>query len=441
MSHVAYFRPSLILVMSLIASALPARAEDPPVTRAREIWQLLATERYDDFVATGSAEVQAAMDSKQAAQIWAGLSFRLGEYQQVESAENTEKGAYNSVSLVCRFERGTATVRLVLDQQGQMGGLWFDKVEPTAPYEPPPYVDKESFREEEVTVKCGEFELPGTLSLPKVGKRHPAVVLVHGSGPHDQDETVGANKPFRDIAWGLASHGVAVLRYEKRTHKYPRSIKPEDITLEWEVIDDALAAAELLHQRAEIDARRVFVLGHSLGAMAAPFIAARDERLAGIILMAGGARSILDLIEDQVDYIARLDGDVSEEERKELTAIKQATAAIRAGQLDAVDQTLLDVPLEYWAHLHARDPVQAAATLRCRILILQGGRDYQVTKADYALWQKRLGGRKNVQFKLYEALDHLMIAGEGPSTPADYQQRGHVDRAVIKDIADWVAGD
>ena len=439
MSHRNAFSSCLVVIAALVVLATPTRADDDkPIARAREVWQLMATERYDQFIATGDEQMKAALTAEQAAQIWEGLGFRLGKYHEVESATNTKLGQYDSVSIVCRFERGTATIRVVLDQQGRLSGLWLDQVELTAPYEPPAYVDQAAFHEEEVTVKYGEFELPGTLSRPKTGAEHPAIVLVHGSGPHDQDETVGAHKPFRDLAWGLASRGIAVLRYEKRTHKYPKSIKPEDVTLEWEVIYDAVAAAELLRKHADIDARRVFVLGHSLGAMAAPFIADRDDRLAGIVLMAGNARSILELIEDQVEYIANLDGDFSEEERKELAEIKQATGAIRAGRLDEVEEPLLGAPSEYWAHLHARNPVETAATLNCPILIIHGGRDYQVTRADYALWKQRLGGRKNVTIKLYEALNHLMVAGQGPSGPADYQHAGHVDETVIGDIVSWI---
>jgi len=76
----------------------------------------------------------------------------------------------------------------------------------------------------------------------------PAVVLVHGSGPQDRDETIGPNKPFRDLAWGLASQGIAVLRYDKRTkvHGAMMAGAVEQFTVKEETIDDALAAVALL---------------------------------------------------------------------------------------------------------------------------------------------------------------------------------------------------
>lgn len=441
MSHPECFQPHLLLIASLIAATMPVRAEDQPVARAREIWQLMATGRFDEFVATGDEKVKAALSPERAAQIWAGLGFQLGQYQEIQSATNIKQGENDAIILICRFARGTATVRVVLDQQGRLSGLWTrtTKILPIAPpYEPPAYVNQQAFYEEPALVVCGEFELPGTLTIPKTGAPHPAIVLVHGSGSADEDETFGPHKPFRDLAWGLASRGVAVLRYEKRNHKYGRSTKTEDVTLEWEVIDDALAAARILRARPDIDDQRVVVLGHSLGGMAAPFIASRDPRLAGIVLMAANARSILDLIEDQLAYLANLDGNVSEDEREELVRVKQATTAIRDGRPSEVEEPLLGAPAAYWAHLHQRDPVKVAAGLKCRILIIHGGRDYQVTRADYALWHERLSNHKNVTIKLHETLNHLMVAGDGPSTPAEYQQPGHVDEAVIEDIANWI---
>jgi len=193
----------------------------------------------------------------------------------------------------------------------------------------------------------------------------------------------------------------------------------------------------LLRPKPEIDPKRIYVLGHSLGAMAAPFIAARDGMLAGIILMAGNARSALALVEDQIEYLAAVDGGVTAEERAQIDAIKKTIAGIRAGNLEG--ETLLGAPALYWARIDKRDQVATAAGLSCPILILQGGRDYQVSDKDFAIWKERLGGRKNVAFRRYPALNHLMMAGKGASRPREYQQAGHVDPEVISDIVVWIA--
>jgi uncharacterized protein len=325
----------------------------------------------------------------------------------------------------------------VLDQKGRVSGLWFDKAEMTAKYEPPAYVKKDSFREEKVTVSAGQFPLPGTLTIPAGTGPFAGVVLVHGSGPHDEDETIGPNRPFRDLAWGLASRGIAVLRYEKRTQAHPNSKKPDEWTLADETIDDAAAAAELLRKRPEIDPKRVYVAGHSLGGLAAPYIAKRDGKLAGIVILAGSARPVMDLLEYQYEYLAKLDGTVSPEEQQAIDNVKRATVAIRAGRLQDVPGDLA-VQARGLAELDKLRPPEAAAELKIPMLIIQGGRDYQVTRDDFGLWQKALAKRKDVTFKLIDDLNHLFMAGSGPSGPGEYQRAGHVDGRVVEAIAGWL---
>ncbi len=427
-----------VVPMLALLGAAQVRADDAKVVRAREILKLLIDGKYKEFVATGDQAVRAGFSPEKAGQVWAGLLFQLGGYQSEESAELVKAGEQESVSFVLRFERGTCTLRVVLDQSDKMSGFWCDAINPSADYKAPPYVDESSFREEDVTVSAGQFPLPGKLTLPKAPGPHPGIVLVHGSGPNDQDETVGANKPFRDLAWGLASRGVAVLRYEKRTRVHPLAKPAAEWTLEDEVIDDAIAAAELLRKHKDIDPKRVYVLGHSLGGTLAPYIAQKDGKLAGIVIMAGSARSILDLLEEQTEYIATLGGQPSEKDRQELDKLKQQLAAIRAGKTQDVTEPILSVPAVYWERLHKLDPAGVAAKLETPMLILQGGRDYQVTKKDFTLWKERLGNHKSVTLKLFDDLNHLFIAGQGPSTPAEYQQAGHVDEKVIGAIRTWI---
>src|SRR6201999_1634611 len=127
----------------------------------------------------------------------------------------------------------------------------------------------------EVTVGDDQWKLGGTIVEP-VGKGpFPAVVLVHGPGPDDRDETIYSNHIFRDLAEGLASQGIAVLRYDKRTKVYGEKMSELDFTIQDETVDDAVKAVALLRQQPEIDPARVFVLGHSLGGYASPRIAAR----------------------------------------------------------------------------------------------------------------------------------------------------------------------
>jgi len=246
------------------------------------------------------------------------------------------------------------------------------------------------------------------------------VILVHGSGPHDRDETIGPNKPFRDLAWGLANRGIAVLRYEKRTHQYgDRMGGNPNLTVREETTDDALAAVGVLRTHDRIDPKRIFVLGHSLGGMLAPRIGVADPSLAGLVIMAGTTRPLLDVAREQLVYLATINPG-SPDPDKGIEQLKRAA------------------PDAYWKDLDSYSPGATAATLTFPMLILQGERDYQVTTADLQGWRDALRGHSGVTIKSYPTLNHLFQAGEGKSTPAEYQKAGHMPDFVLDDIAAWI---
>ncbi len=309
----------------------------------------------------------------------------------------------------------------------------------------PAYVRKDSFVEREVTVGRFPWALPGTLTLPLGRGPFSAVVLVHGSGPADRDEKIGPNRPFRDLAWGLASRGIVVLRYEKRTRQHPYLTAfslPNGFTPADETVDDALAAVKLLGRQPEVDPKRVFVLGHSLGGMLVPRIAAGDAGIAGFIILAGANRPLEDIIVDQTKYIVR-HMHSREEVRKEVVEVLRDVAQIKSLQpSDTSDNSRLifGAPPSYWLDLRGYVPAKAAKELKRSLLILQGERDYQVTMADFGVWKDELSSRPDVTLKSYPGLNHMFIKGCGESMPAEYWQPGHVASEVIEDIATWILG-
>ena len=134
------------------------------------------------------------------------------------SSESTAAGI--GVSLPVKFDRGDFVFNVIVDPSGAIASLYVRPADAKAAYSHPSYARPDSYIERAVTVGAGEWKLPATLSLPKTAGKVPAIVLVHGSGAHDRDETVFASKPFRDLAEGLASDGIAVLRYEKRNQAH-----------------------------------------------------------------------------------------------------------------------------------------------------------------------------------------------------------------------------
>jgi len=397
-----------------------------------------AEEKFDDTV-------KVALPVSKLEEIWGALQNQAGAFQQQTGTHTARTQGYDVVFVTCQFEQMLLDVQVVFNDSDLIAGLHFVPAQSTTPYEPPTYVKPASFREQEVTVGSGEWALPGTLTLPVGEGPFPAVVLVHGSGPNDRDETVGANKPFRDLAWGLASQGVAVLRYEKRTKQYAEKMAAikDTIITKMETTDDALAAVALLRQTSGIDTQCIFVLGHSLGGMLIPRIGVADREITGLIAMAGAARPLEDVILDQYTYLANLDGTISADEQAALDVVAEQVRRVKDPLLDAsvpASELPLNTPAAYWLDLRGYNPAEAAKALSQPMLILQGGRDYQVTTIDFDLWKTALSSRSDVQLKFYADLNHLFITGQGPSAPQEYKNPGHVAELVINDIAAWIKG-
>ena len=381
---------------------------------------------------------------------WQGLEQQFGAFQEPgkTSAVQTPQGLVQVVT--CVFERASLDVNITLNDAGEITGLTVTPVgtveqQANKTYEPPSYARPERFHEHEVQIGHGEWVLPGTLSIPQGEGPFAAALLVHGSGPQDRDETLPPNKPFRDLAWGLASQGIAVLRYEKRTKVYGASLESvrDTLTVKEEVIDDALEAEALLRERPEIDAQQIFVLGHSLGGYLAPRIGAADPQIRGLIILAGSARPLEDVILDQMTYVLSLSMPDPVARQRQLAVLKQQVELVKdPRRLPAAKASdlPLSVPAAYWLDLNAYQPGKVAQTLKQPMLFLLGGSDYQVTRDDFQIWQDALGGRSDVQFILYPGLSHLFMPVEGgqKATPATYTVAGHVTEEVVNEIGSWI---
>lgn len=297
--------------------------------------------------------------------------------------------------------------------------------------------------EREITVP-GPVPLPGTLTLPAGKGPFPGVIIVHGSGAGDRDLTVGPDKPYRDIAWGLAAQGIAVLRYDKRAHVSPMWFANKPFTVWDETVQDAVAALGVLRAQREVDAKRTLMIGHSLGGMLAPRIAKADGKLVGLVLLAGATRASLpDQVERQLAYIesiSRDDSVTTKAVQAQRAAMAPRIARIRAlVPADSANlQIILGAPAKYFLDLDAYDPAVAMRDVKLPLLILQGKRDYQVTPDQLDDYLRTLGPRPDATVGRYDALNHLFIAGTGVPSPKDYAQPGHVDAAVIADIAAWI---
>jgi hypothetical protein len=435
---------SLILLLALFASN---QAAQPPasdnVTRARAVLTALAAGDFSSIEAQFTDQMKAALPPGRIAAAWTALLAQAGPQKGCAPEPRVVSIADKQMVITkCDFEKAAIDVQIAFDTDAKISGLQLrPAAAPVAPYAPPSYADPATYTEEELTIGSPEWALPGTLTMPVGAGPHPAVILVHGSGAGDRDTTIGPNKPFKDIALGLASRGVAVIRYDKRSrvHGAKMAASPS-MTVKEETIDDVGEAIKALRARPRIDAARIFVIGHSLGGMLIPRIVQAQPSLAGAIVMAGAARPIDQAVVEQARYLAMQDGEVSQEEQALIDSMARNSATIQAfGPADVASaKRVLGATPAYWLDLRGYDPPSAARNVKIPLLVLQGERDYQVTMEEFARWKTALSGTATATFRSYPALNHLFIAGTGKSFPAEYGIPSHVAEDVIRDVAAFI---
>jgi hypothetical protein len=440
MSRILVLAAAALALLSILTLELCAQDFE---ALAKDVAQELAARQYDKVEARFDAAMASALPLAKLQSLWDGVLGQAGPFKAVTNTAVVEDQGYHVVTSTCSFEKGSINLRLAFDKDGKIASLFLAPAAAAEPWNPPDYAKPNAFHEQSVTVTTGPWQLPGTLTVPNGAGPFPAIVLVQGSAPHDEDESIGPNKPFKDLAWGLASRGIAVLRYEKRTHKYGAQIAkdPANFTVKEEVTDDARAAAALLAQQPGVRPDRVYVLGHSLGGMLAPRIAEGDHQIAGIIIMAGSTRPMGQMVVDQVKYLSTLSGPVGEGAKKQIEAAEKFAKDYDSPTLkpgETVSMLGIPHPAAYILDLRSYDPAATAARLKIPILVLQAESDYQVTQKDFEGWEKALAGHKNVTIKTYPGLCHLFTPAGSPPSPVDYDKPGHVSKGMLDDIVSWV---
>ena len=269
--------------------------------------------------------------------------------------------------------------------------------------------------------------------------------MVAGSGPNDRDESIMKLKPFRDIAQGLATRGIASIRYDKRTKSAPGMFDTKKGTLQDEVVKDAVSALKVLKsktggklgRKGAVDPKRIFVLGHSLGAMSGPRILQAAPELAGMVLLAAPARPLEDAVIEQMRHLAG--PKATKETKAQLKRVEEQVALVKSKDLSP-DTPLEDLPLgingSYWLDLRDYDPVAEAAKLGKPVMVVHGEVDYQVTLPELKRWEKGLANHPDATVKLYEGLSHALMPGTGQAS--DYMIEANVERVVVDDVADWL---
>jgi hypothetical protein len=431
--------PTFVLAMTQAGRGLEAPDVDH-VAISRELVEDLAAKRFDMVEQHFNESVAQVLPAEMLRATWGKMISDLGEFVSIKWAGHEQKQDLDYVYVTCSFSRKNIDLLFVFDALQKVAGFKTLPASSFGLWQTPSYANPESFVEVDVKIGQRPWILPGTLAMPKGAGPFPAVVLVHGWGANDEDETAGPDRIFKDIAWGLASRGVAVLRYVKRTKQYGSEVAKNlaSFTVEQETIEDARSAVTLLSGMHRIDSHHIFLLGEGLGGYLGPRIAAPDSQIAGLILMGAYARPLEDVFLDQVRFRIGSTPAPTVAELEALAAAQQEKRQIEDPALSpgmTVRLAGAHVPAAYLLDLRDYSPTRVAATLKIPILILQGEREAQSPSADWEHWRTSLRDRTNITFKSYPALNQSFLpVAQKPSAT----ESRHIPENVIADLSLWI---
>jgi uncharacterized protein len=418
-----------------------------PVQAGLAALDLTRTGQFDQLHAQFAAPLRTMVTADALRAAWETAIEQVGPVTSIGAAVSEQVPGITMVKVPVHCERGALTFVASVTASGELTGLQLappEALELAPVWEPPAYADQARFEDHEIHLGTGDLAVPATLSLPRGDGPLPAVVLLAGSGPADRDETIGPSKPFKDLAWGLATRGVAVLRFDKVTFAHGAAVRAlPEFTLSDEYLPQAVAAIDLLRGHPAVNPARIFVAGHSLGGTVAPRVVAAAPDVAGLVILAGGAAPLHWTLVRQVRYIASLDPATASASASAIQGLTRQAELVDSADLSPAtpaSELPFGTPASYWLDLRGYHAPAAAAALAKPVLVLQGDRDYQATvEDDLPLWRTALANRPDVTIRIFPGDDHLFFKGTGPSSPQDAMRGGqHVDPELVEQLAEWL---
>jgi esterase/lipase len=435
---------NIILVIILVFSCFSNLKSQTAIQQSQAIYDYLKTNHLEKidalFDTLGMGKLIKAMQTD----AYKKELAILGKPKKLLAIYDEDAGCKKRTAIAIEFKKEKKLVTILFNQQHRIENLKM------MPYTETPFHILKGYKGfSEVTDLTTEVKTRDGLTLganiafgDTSKQKSPLVILVQGSGPSDRDETIGPNKIFRDLAQGLAQQGVVSLRYDKRTYAYSNNLTVlnDSLTLYEETINDAIDAVNIARQFTFIDTTQIYIIGHSQGAMCAPKMAELCPKLKGIIMMAAPSKNLVDIIPEQVEYLANLDDSISNQEQMQINSVKWMVEKIKSPTLSnkTPKTMLMGASAKYWKSVLNYNQVETAKKLTLPIFILNGERDYQVRMIEFDTWHEELNKHKNVTYQYYQKLNHLFLEGEGTPNANEYYIPGHIPQYVIDDLVKFI---
>lgn len=411
--------------------------------KSLEIIQNLKNGKVDVIYSEFDDNMKSQITVDQVSMIWTQLISAFGDYKGIKTQNTIPSGNFSIVTTKLIFENSYANFKLTFDDSNQISGFFIapESISQDEQYKLPDYIQTNNIVEEDIELDA-EFKLKGKLTFNSKISKDIVFVLIHGSGPQDMDLTIGPNKFFKNLAFGLSEKGYSVVRYNKITYNHASALLSEnnELTLKNEYFSSVNAAINFINSNSNLQDKKMILIGHSLGVNAATFYA-NNNKVDGLILLAGSPRNLAEIYGEQLEYIFNLDNELNEIEKKEIASFENKMTYYKSLKEDSEvlqDSLPMGLPKSYLDYLYKFNSIDNLKKSDKPILLVNGGTDYQVTEKDFNIWKNKLSHKKNVKLIYLKDLNHIFAKKDRMSVPEDYNNYSPIAPILFDELFNWI---
>lgn len=431
----------LLVILCLLTITPTSWAQDTAhvAQRAQFIIGSFQERKFEKINPLLDNEMKRVLGESGLEELWDAILMQFGEINKIYESNVEKKDTLFVTRTKVEFEKRSWYLKLVFNRENKISGFFIEPL--TMPYEPPSYANLDAFYEYKKTIQDPKFPIDGILTLPKSKNRVPVIIILGGSGPIDKDLTIGSKRIYKDIAWGLASAGIAVFRFDKRTLTHAKSIAAvPNFSIDDEYLQDARLAIKMLKGQAEIDPNQIYVMGHSLGGHILPYLATKLKGVSGYIGFAANYSSLPALMAYQADFLSK---DLPEQKKEPYRQLKQKAIYARDrfslnSPMDSLPDGLTAIYLQSLYHAAPNNHLRSLE--KHRFLFIQCEKDYQVPNTEHRRWQDSVKDTQasKTSFISLPLLNHLGCDELGEMGPGSYEKPGNVSSLLIKELEAFI---